>query len=1434
MTEVPNALLEPCNMLQIFSLYNMSMGLSPYCLLYLAISTIVMSVPIWLSYVFGSSMARVQVIAVVAVAVVLPKLARSLPAKLRSFIYWLRQNLCRSNWTQPTPEAQEAVQAILQLTIKGHVDCTQGRNRASASRAPSFNGISRTSTSAIATASVAADPPKSGKSLVSATANRCPEGRTNGILVQNGAAAIATYAFRPGSKSWNESRSKIIPLQASPSTSTSPIPTPAEAARICVPRSAQVVEARVNGSSLKAPVGLSRCTIVEDAPFPPPNTQVVMELHEKTLRVGGRRLRYRGYRPADRTLPLLLQAQVGTHGSLAAGQSAFRDPRAGGSSHMQDLLGSGTGTGYSTNNRPDAPSQSNPRQPDVASVPLALSGEEATVGSGPFTLAAAAAATGTRSRTSRPLSGSPHLTAPMGPNAALSHVDSYHPIIHMHPRSNNNYDHYNFRGHHNAHHSLSLSVKLSWAQPTDLPASGGGLLESLNEALASGSGYMVVGAAVRPGCILLQVDLIAAHGAGTGLLRGAGSVALDGHSRCGCDSAVLVGCGGGGGGGGGGDSGAELAAQLAYHVGLVVPTPPDGSEVLVSVGGSSSYSFSYDAPAAAWTARQLTLDDSVPEAGGLGAQATLIRCLQKPHGVRLRPARAALPIPAAADVESPPMLLLSLQLEVAEEEVATEVARQLRPLLLSAPALQQRQQQLPRHGTLAGWQLVANCIGRSLPVCVLRVVGPSCGVDSTADCAHLVRPEPAAAEHTAAAATTTTTATRAMAGGKCEVDAAAGTTAATTKCTTGGVATTGAADAARAAAAGTRPVVSIDVGVLGTREAVENASCRLAVLSVELWCGMQEVAQVPIMLVHESVALPRCPAGPHRQLCAAGNPVGGGVFSALTSLEEGAPGASSVCLVQETPADTAPVTSTGDVVVTAFVEELNGLAAAALFAGSLSSSLSSREEEGQCVQQMFTDLGILELYAASQVRRKGAAIQEAQISGGGAAAVIDDAAPRVWPHSCSSWSSDVGIRSAAADDADLEGLQQQQRQQRGPEAEPGVLTHKTPRTAALLLPGSLDMSCPLQRLLGRADPQQRQSMLLTGANLLSYTTLHGLPYTANAVRTMLAVLGCGLAEADELSAAAACASEDDVFGGELLPDGGGSAGSCTAPTDHLCAALERDDSGKNGLPLLHLAVLSGNISVVRMLLQWAREEGLGTEWLMRRHRGRLPLQLARAALVAANRYTAGRDDDDDDDDGSGAHVEYLAQLKQLLSPSATPRLQQDSGTDGSTGTGEDRVLQPQRDKDLTAFAASMTAAPPASSCSDGTRHTSEPSGGDKAMPTRRTGAAAAHAATPRATNTRSARSGANLPEWRRQRHPLLVSLFGYRDPAKEAQYQQFMLPYDVHVASYWIPLMCFFLACSFLRLLLRGGSGADPSEAPVAMLYAWPYVVMAICLKLRP
>ncbi|GIL52564.1 hypothetical protein Vafri_8395 [Volvox africanus] len=1428
MTEVLSIFLGPSYKLQVFSFCASPMGLSPNCLQHLAISVVVMSVLIWLSFVFRSSMTRVQVIAAVAAAVMFPKLARALTTKLCSLSFWWQPNLRHSRWMQPTPEAPEAVQAILKLTRNGHVDCTQGENHASASHAPSVDGISRTSPSSIATAGAGVDLPKSGYPLASARANRYPEGRTAGTFLQNSAAAIATYASRPEPKSWNEFGSKSTPLQASYRTSTTPFSTPAEAARSKAPGSARVFEARVSGSSLKAPVGLSRCTIVEDAPFPPPNTQVVMELHEKTLRVGGRRLRYRGYRPADRTLPLLLQAPVGTPGLFTAGQSPFVDARAGRSgqychSQTQNLLAYGPGATRNTSNPPYSPSQSGPHQPDVMFASHAPNVAVMATGTGPRTPAATVA------RSSRPSPASPHLMAPYpaGATATLSHVDSYQPTIHMHLQNNHNrHNNYNYQ---DSRHSLSLSIKVPWAQPSDLPAGGGGLLESLNEALATGSGYMVVGATVRPGCILLQMDLMATNEAGADLLRGFGGVAREVRSRRGRDGAIAFGGGSGGGGG------SALAAQLAYQVGLVAPTPPDGSEVLVSLGGHLSYSFTYDAAAAAWTATQLTSDSGVSGAEGIGAHTTRMHRLQVPYGIRLRPTRAALAVPAAAEVKSPPMLLVSLQLEVSEEEVATELAGQLRPLLHSASALQPQPQ--PRHDSLEGWQLVANCTGRSLPVCVLRVVGPSRGEDSTADFAHQASaPTAMVVEQNAAAATTATTA------GKSDVDVASAATAAATMCPTAGISTTRAAGTADSAVAGARPVVYVDAGVLGTREAVESASCRMAVLSVELWCGMQEVAQVPIMLVHQSELLPY-PAGPCQRSSATRNAAGdaeacqaGGV-AALNAREECALAIPSGCPVLETPADIAPGTSTADDAVAAIVEELNGLATAAGFAGTFPSSLEEQqkekeeeEEEEHCIRQMFTDLGVLELFAASQVRRTEPAIQDQKIGGGGA---IDAAAGGDWAHLCSSWSSEVDVNSfTAADAVDPEGLPPPQppqpppQQQQGPEEEAGGQVKRTPKAAAaLLLSGSLDMSCPLQQLLGRPDPQQRQSMLLIGANLLSYTILHGMPHTANAIRKMLAVLGCGLAEADALSAAAAGVSEEDVFGGELLPAGGG-----TAPNDHLCTAPEWDDSSKNGLPLTHLAVLSGNINVVRMVLKWAEEEGLGSEWVMRRHRGPLPLQLA---MTAANPDTAGRDDG-----GAGGHVEYLALLTQLLSPQgAVPHSQQDSDAGGSAGTAEDRVSELRVNKDLAVLAVAMTAYPHASSCSDGISDVGKPSdggGGGKAIHAYGSGSSAAYTSTSHVTNTRGTRNGSNLQGWHRQRHPLLVCLLGYSDPATEAQYQQFVVPYDVHVASYWIPLMCFLLACALLRLILRGRSGADLSEAPAAVLFAWPYVVLAVCLKLRP
>ncbi|GLI68088.1 hypothetical protein VaNZ11_012374, partial [Volvox africanus] len=534
MTEVPNIFLVPIYMLRVFSFYTLPMGLSANCLHHLAISVVVMSVPVWLFCVFGSSMTRVQIIAAIAAAVIFPKLARSLTTKLRSLRFWWQPNLCHTRWMQPTPEAPEAIQAILKLTRKGRVNCTQGRNHASASHDPSVNGISRTSPSSIATAGAVVDPLKSSYFTGSATTNRYPECRTTGTILQNTAAAIATYASGPETKSRNEFGSKSTPLQASLQPSTSPFPTPAEAARNKALGSPRVFEARFSGSSLKAPVGLSRCTIVEDAPFPPPNTQVVMELHEKTLRVGGRRLRYRGYRPADRTLPLLLQAPVGPPGLFTAGQSPFVDVRGGRNvhycySHTQNLLAYGPGTTCSTRNPPYPPTQSDPHQPDVLPASLVANCAGMAVGTGPPAPAATVA------RSSRPLPASPHLTAPYpsGATATPSHVNSYEPPIHMHPQNNlNRHNHHNYQ---DSRHSLSLSIKVPWAQPSDLPAGGGGLLESLNEALASGSGYMVVGAVVRPGCILLQVDLMAASETGPDLLRGVDGVTTEVRRRCGPD-----------------------------------------------------------------------------------------------------------------------------------------------------------------------------------------------------------------------------------------------------------------------------------------------------------------------------------------------------------------------------------------------------------------------------------------------------------------------------------------------------------------------------------------------------------------------------------------------------------------------------------------------------------------------------------------------------------------------------------------------------------------------------------------------------------------------------------------------------------------------------------------------------------------------------------
>jgi hypothetical protein len=413
-----------------------------------------------------------------------------------------------------------------------------------------------------------------------------------------------------------------------------------------------------------------------------------MELHERTLNVGSRRLRYQGYRPADRIVhpppdePLAAAA-------AAAGRAAAPEPEA-------IVANPGGAFGAGAHLVPPSP-------PGHCPAP----GPKHSFQPGQHLQRASPVPT-------------PHQAFP-----AVAEQHTYGmPYPHMPCRR------------------LSLSVKVPWSQPSALlqggpgfeAGGGGGLLESLNEALASGSGYMVVGAAVRPGCILLQLDLMStgARGQGQNRLRGA---------------AAAEACGGGRGGGtsssgGGDDDGGQLAARFAQHVGVVTPSPPADGELYVSFGGQSSYSFLYDALTAEWSAaqqqqqQQQQLGSSPREGEGEGGERSvpraLPRWLQGPYIVRLRSDCAAAVVPPAA-VESAGLaamaqpsgpvgqqvLHLNLLLQLPDGEATMWLAEQLRSLLLAGPV---GQPPLP-HGGTDGWHLVANCLGRSLPVTVRQVRG---------------------------------------------------------------------------------------------------------------------------------------------------------------------------------------------------------------------------------------------------------------------------------------------------------------------------------------------------------------------------------------------------------------------------------------------------------------------------------------------------------------------------------------------------------------------------------------------------------------------------------------------------------------------------------------------------------------------------------------
>ncbi|KAG2449228.1 hypothetical protein HYH02_005974 [Chlamydomonas schloesseri] len=1305
--------------------------------------------------------------------------------------------------------------------------------------------------------------------------------------------------------------------------------------------------------SLKAPVGLSRCTIVEDAPYPPPNTQVVMELHEKTLRVGGRRLRYRGFRPADRPAVPAPGSPAGPDTGMAGGR--------GGTAPDQ----------LATRQLPLPPGT-----PPNLDVSAGSSGEQ-------MQLPASAAATA---------------TAALG---AMPHYYSFAANNHFHQQQHQQQQCLQQQQQQQLGTSqvcndvgtnhlatlaaagggrVSVSVKVPWTHPAallqggaagEMPTAGGGamgggggggLLESLNAALASGSGYMVVGAAVRPGCAMLQLDLLL-MGCGSGGRDGGGrgrgrralaAMAPGAHAdRAGGDSeddeeveplplALLYGGDGDGAevdgaavaaamaGALGLRSAAELAAEIARHVGAAVPPAApfsaasgggagEAAQLLVSLGGGQSYvlSLANQADAAegahgAWRALPLESAAATAEEARLGysgandvplalsaardraavtellnrvsaaVASAALRTGRPMPAVAVTPALQLRVLPAAAAVVagSAPMLL-TLLVEVvapaalglgargaassaAERDAACALLAELLSVPLLAPHRQQLHDEQPnevpraqeqhtslrrrRRATESDSGSDASSACQAAPPMPARRSASDSALDSTLDDSEdwdeLPEREPHRHQHHnngKLPEREQPNAARADAGDASDHGAlprgfymVANLLGRSLPVRVQYVTPVSPANPATLAAAAV--VLAVD----GAAAALEACGCALSPLVLELWHGS-------------------CQAG-------------GSAQAVVVRAAGSAPAAEAVAA------------------------ELRALAAA---------------EEPDAMQQVVQDLGSVESYAAVAAAAAGARATAA---------------------------------AAAAGEPELHAR-----------AAPAC----TPPPRAVLLPGSVDLWPELRSSMAAslADPEQRGELGLMAANLLSYAVLRGLPHIAAVVRRALCALGYGLEHADALSAAAAGASElyedeaDVVAGGGVICDGGGGVDDC--------GQAQEGEGEEVGLPLMHLAALSGNIIVVRQVLAWAAEEGLGPQWVLRRHRGRSPRQAAAEAVAVSAASRGGGVDG-----GGAGFLSYLAELDALLPkedgeevdaaappqhqqhpqrhvaraeqpavvswlesdsswrddepqpqqpaesadmPAADadtpvtdadddvgrcPRLSGEVVSNGGAGGRDQKCLRAQRPAGSTSpvrtASASMDGAaeaatpagtaatgvaspfshtaagvgdsypcspatPPASSLKSVSNlpaaplaalsHAAGNAACQPAPPALATynclpsvdgaapgsSAAAAAAAAPGAAAP--ARPGRGPGRWRR--HPLTCCLLGYPDAAAELRYQRFMVPFDAHVASSWAPVMGFLFLAALGRQL-RPGGGVDPSEAPAAVLFAGPYVVMAACLAFWP
>ncbi|KAG2436277.1 hypothetical protein HXX76_006588 [Chlamydomonas incerta] len=1295
-----------------------------------------------------------------------------------------------------------------------------------------------------------------------------------------------------------------------------------------------------NGGSLKAPVGLSRCTIVEDAPFPPPNTQVVMELHEKTLRVGGRRLRYRGFRPADRpTMP--------APGSAAGADTVVPGGRGGA-----------------------APDQLATRQlPRPPGMPPTLDGSTGADGAGApehMQLSASAAATAAAA-----LGAMPHYYSFASNNQHHFHQQQQQQEQQLHHQSQQELG---AAGSSSAlgGNSLaalaaggggrvSVSVKVPWAHPAALLqgsgaggagaaadmlaprcGGGGGLLESLNAALASGSGYMVVGAAVRPGCAMLQLDLLVLGGRGGGGGRGRGRRALGAmmHGAHDADDedieddeeveplplALLYGGGADGteinagavaaavAGALGMRSAADLAAEIARHVGAAAPPASHAAgaggvaQLLVSLADGASYVLSLANPAGRpdgscdeWQA--LPLESAAAAAAAAAEDAGPLA-----HSGGME----RLPLALAASRDRAAVAELLSRVSAAAASAALRAGRPM-PATAVAPTLQLRV--LPA---------AAAVVAPDAPVqltLLVEVVAPAvAGLGARGGTSSVAERDAACTLLSELLAAALVPQTQQEHGANPELRLKEQRTPLRQRRATE---SDSGSDASSACQAPPPPA----------RRSASDSALDSTLDDSDDWDELPE----------RDHKLPE----PQEALAAgvtagAGNGVGGehdslprGFYVVANLLGRSLP----VRAQHVTPvARSAPTT----LAAAAVMLTVEGAAAALQCCGCTLSPLSLELWHGSCQAAGSAQVVAVVGAAGSSVAAAGATGSVAAAEA--VAAELRALAAAEAPDAMRQVVQDLGsVESYAAVAA----------------AAPAGSC--APQGAAVLLPGSVDLWPELRASMAAslADPDQRGELGLMAANLLSYAVLRGLPATAAVVRRALRALGYGLEHADAMSAADAGATElyeDEVDAAACGIDGG--AGS---------------EDEQVGLPLVHLAALSGNIGVVRQVLGWAAEEGLGSEWVLRRHRGRSPRQAAVEAVAASAAVHAGGVDG-----GGRGFVAYLAELdlvlpkeeaataaaqqqrqqqrgarleanapaavswlepdsswreeEQLVEPGEpadgsavaaadganaeddvgwSPRVSSDFSSGGGAGGRDQKCSRPPRPGPASASASSTAsgaaeedaagttpvgaaagsaspfshtagahdsypcspASPPASSRKSTSNLPAAPLAAVAAAAAAAAGASGSTVATadlhgrnaagmslpapppePAAHQQLSAGAGAAHPAWgssappasaaspstaparsagRWRRHALTCCLLGYPDAGAEARYQRFIVPYEAHVTSSWVPVM----ACLFLAALgrqLRPGGGGDPSEGPASVLFAGPYVLMTACLAFCP